>query len=160
MWWSRLWIGAALLLLAACGFSPVYGPGGSGAALQDRVLVSELDTRDGYLLVRQLEDRLGRASGEVPYALDLKLDTRIEGLGIDRLGNTNRFNIVGEVDYSLHLRADQSVVLSETLTSFTGYSGTGNTVETLASERDARARLMVILADRIVARLLSLDLAS
>jgi LPS-assembly lipoprotein len=36
---------------------------------------------------------------------------------------------------------------------FTGFSATGSTVATLAAERDATARLMVILADQIVDRL-------
>ena len=36
---------------------------------------------------------------------------------------------------------------------FTAYSTTGSTVETLAAERDARERLMMILASQITARL-------
>ena len=38
--------------------------------------------------------------------------------------------------------------------SFTSYSATGSTAATQAAERDARRRLMVILADRVIDRLL------
>jgi len=35
----RFLLALPLLALAACGFEPVYGPGGAGTALQNRVLV-------------------------------------------------------------------------------------------------------------------------
>jgi LPS-assembly lipoprotein len=50
-------------------------------------------------------------------------------------------------------------VTSGSVDNFTGYSATGTTVATLAAERDAQERLMTILADQIVTRLLTLDLA-
>ena len=40
------------------------------------------------------------------------------------------------------------------VTAFTGYSATGSTVATAAAQRDAEARLAVILADMIVAQVL------
>ena len=42
---------------------------------------------------------------------------------------------------------------SGTVQSFTSYSATGSTIATLAAQRDARARLMQILADQIAQRL-------
>ena len=50
------------LIAAACGFTPVYGTGGSGEKLQNTVEVVEPDARDAYLLTRRIEERLGRAS--------------------------------------------------------------------------------------------------
>ena len=47
---------------------------------------------------------------------------------------------------------------SGVVNSFTGYSATASTVVTLAAQRDAEERLMVILADQVVARLLSTPL--
>lgn len=145
--------------LAACGFRPVYGPGGTGSRLQNRVQVAAPEDRTTYLLVRRIEERLGRAT-EPAYTLSLTLQTRVEGLGIDPAGNTNRFNLIGVAGYALSETGTGQAVTSGTVNSFTGYFAAGTTVETLAAERDARERLMVILADQLVARLLSADLAA
>ena len=47
---------------------------------------------------------------------------------------------------------------SGTVNNFTAYSATGSTVATLAAERDALERLMVILGDQITTRLFAADL--
>ena len=145
------------LALAACGFTPVYGPGGTGTKLQNQVLVAAPQDRNSYLLVRRIEERIGRS--DVPqYNLSLTLETREEGLGIDPDGNIDRYNLIGIAGYVLTDATSGAQVTSGTVNSFTGYSATGSTVETLASERDARERLMVILGDQIVSRLLSAPL--
>ena len=147
----------APLALAACGFTPVYGPGGTGSKLQGRVLVADPADRDSYLLVRRIEERLGRPQ-LADFTLSLTLDTRAEGLGIDPSGNIDRFNLIGVAGYVLADSQTGADLTSGTVNAFTGYSATGSTVETLASERDAQERLMVILGDQIVARLLSASL--
>lgn len=145
------------LALAACGFTPVYGPGGTGTKLQNQVLVAAPQDRNSYLLVRRIEERIGRS--DVPqYNLSLTLETREEGLGIDPDGNIDRYNLIGIAGYVLTDATSGAQVTSGTVNSFTGYSATGSTVETLASERDARERLMVILGDQIVSRLLAAPL--
>jgi LPS-assembly lipoprotein len=106
--------------------------------------------------VRRLEERLGRP-GDAAYTLSLSLQTREEGLGIDPDGNTDRFNVIGVAGYVLSDRAGTQLA-SGTVNSFTGFSATGNTAVTLAAQRDARERLMVILADQITARLLAAPL--
>jgi LPS-assembly lipoprotein len=144
----------APVALAACGFRPVYGPGSAGAALQNRVQMATPTDREGFLLVQRLEERLGRAA-DPTYFLALDLDTRIEGLGIDPEGNTDRANLIGVAGYVLTDDATGNEVSSGIVNSFTGYSTAGSTVEVLAAQRDARERLMVILADQIVTRLLA-----
>ena len=146
------------LALAACGFQPVYGTGGAGSKLQNAVEVSEPATADGYLVTRRMEERLGRAT--VPsYRLTLDIRTTRESLAVNRQSNINRYNLIGEADYVLVEQATGRVVLSGSVNNFTGSSASGTTVATLAAERDARERLMTLLADQIVARLLSSDLA-
>lgn len=147
----------APLALVACGFQPVYGPGGTGTALQNRVLVDEPNDRYGYFLTREIEERLGRAS--IPaYGLALTITTEEEGLATDLEGNTRRFDLIGRVDYALRDLATGQIVTSGKVENFTGYSATGTTVATLAGEQDAQVRLMNILADQIVTRLFAADL--
>ncbi|APG48608.1 putative secreted (periplasmic) protein [Phaeobacter porticola] len=151
---------AAALLVAACGFTPVYAPGGTGSALYGAVTVQAPETlganedSDAYFLVQNLETRLGRsAAGD--YGLDLKLRTRSEGQAITADNEITRYSIVGEAAYVLTRKSDGAIVASGDVENFTGYSATGTTVETLAGERDAHRRLMVILADQITTELLS-----
>ena len=139
--------------LAACGFTPVYAPGGSAAALRGQVAVQQPIDREGFLLVQELENRLGR--GPARYGLAFDLTVAEEGLGIARTGDINRFNLVGTVNYTLFEFGTEAVVFENSTSNFTGYSATGDTVQTLAAEQDARERLMVILADQITTELYS-----
>jgi LPS-assembly lipoprotein len=138
--------------LVACGFQPVYAPGGTGGSLRGRVLVQAPDDEYTYLLTRDLEDRLGR-SATADYRLDYTLITATEGQAINVNNETTRYSIVGQADYVLIRVADGQTVASGNVRNFSGYSATGSTVQTLAGERDARKRLMTILADQIVTRL-------
>ncbi|MGB7240643.1 MAG: LPS assembly lipoprotein LptE [Sulfitobacter sp.] len=142
------------LALAACGFEPVYGTGGTGTALQNRVLVDAPVDRNAYLATQRIEERIGRGDNAA-YTLALKITSSNQGLAIDAAGTTTRYNLVGQADYVLKDTATGQVVTSGKVNNFTGYSATSSTVSALAAERDAQRRLMIILADQIVARLLA-----
>lgn len=148
----------APLLLAACGFTPLHAPGNAGAILQNRVLVDEPADQNGYLLTREIEERLGRGESAV-YGLTLVILTSERQLAVNREGYIERFNLLGRVDYRLRNLTSGAIVTSGYVENFTAYSATGTTVVTLAGERDARERLMNIMADQIVARLQAADLS-
>ena len=157
---NRRWLVlTAPVALAACGFTPVYGPGGAGAALYGKVLVRAPEDRGSYLLVQDLEQRLGRAANPV-YELTYTMTTATEGQAVTAAGDITRVSLVGLVDYQLINSATRTVVTTGSVDNFTGYSTTGSTVEELAAQRDAQSRLMTILADEIVRRLYTLDLAA
>lgn len=145
------------LVLAACGFTPVHGPGGTGQALQNNVSTTEPTTRNDFLLNQRLEERLGRAD-EAPYLLTVSTGLSIDGLALDTAGTTTRFNVLGVSQYALAERDTGRVITSGTVDNFTTYSASGTTIATRAASKDAQERLMIILADQIVTRLLSTDL--
>lgn len=153
--YSRRHLIAALAAapLAGCGFTPVYGPGGTGTALRGQVHVAEPSSQAGFLLTRQMEGRLGRAPDTAPFALDLNIDLEQEGLAINTAGDIRRFNLIGRVTYGLRDTGNGAVLTSGTVENFTAYSATGTTVATLAAERDAVERLMTLMGDQITARL-------
>lgn len=91
--------------------------------------------------------------------MNLSVTTRRDALAVNTESNINRYNIIGEASFSLVDQSTGRVVTSGAVDNFTGASATGTTVATLAAERDARIRLMTLLADQIVLRLLSADLA-
>ena len=145
---SRRFVLLAPVALAACGFTPVYAPGGAGDALRGQVLIKAPEDRDTFLLVRDLEQRLGRSAAP-RYGLDLVIDVTSEGLAVTAGGDITRNNLVGKAKFALRDLETGTTLHEGTVDNFTGYSATGSTVETLAAERDARARLMTILADQI-----------
>lgn len=145
-------LAVAALAVAGCGFEPVYGSGGAGAALRGKVRVAAPEDADGYILVQRLEERLGRAA-QPDYELGFDLLTVVQGQAITPSNETTRYSIIGTADYVLTALADGRVLASGEVENFTGYSATGSTVETLAGERAARIRLMTILADQIANRL-------
>ncbi|MEO0669447.1 MAG: LPS assembly lipoprotein LptE [Pseudomonadota bacterium] len=148
-WFKPLFV---CLALAACGFTPVYGPGGAGSALQNRVLVDPPVDREGFLLVRQIEDRLGRTD-DAAYRLSVKLTLVQENRAIDPDGDIRRFHLIGTATYELREAVTGDIVRADAVDDFVGYSATGTTVATLAARRDAQERLMTILADQIVLQL-------
>ncbi len=142
------------LALAACGFEPVYAPGGSGAVLNGQVVVSAPDDVDSFLLVQNLERQLGRsASSGKAYQLDVSVSTSTRAVSITTSNETTRYTVNGTASYSLKSNETGAVMASGSVSDFAAYSAAGSTVSTLADERDATQRLMSILADQIVTRL-------
>ncbi|MGR3715005.1 MAG: LPS assembly lipoprotein LptE [Shimia sp.] len=144
---------AAATTVAGCGFEPVYGTNGAASGLLGRIAMDEPNDNNSYLLVRELEDRLGRTQGGEAFALSYSVTTETDAVGKTVAQETSRFDVLGEVTYALRDLDTKEVLTSNTITSFTGYSASGSTVSEVASEKNAYERLMVILADRIVAEL-------
>lgn len=142
------------LLLAACGFTPAYGPGGSADKLTETVWVQDPTDKNAFDLVERLEERLGRPE-TIRYDLTYTITTESVGVGITGDNKITRYNIKGVVDYALTDRASGARVTGGRVQSFTAYSATGSTVAGLAAEEDAGLRLMRILADQIVSRLIA-----
>ena len=111
---------------------------------------------EGAAVVRRLEDRLGQAaSGDLMLTSDIRIKESAIGFLPD--GELSRFNVNGQVDWELRDQTGRAVASGQER-SFTSYSATSTTVATTFAQRDARRRLMVILADRMVADLISRDL--
>lgn len=139
--------------LAACGFTPAYGPQGGAQTLVRNIEVRAPETRTDYLMTRHLEERLGR-TGAGDYLLDYTLKVEEERIAITANNITRRFNLIGTATYRL-TTPDGTLITKGAEETFTGYSATGTTVATRAARADAEERLTTILADRIVTRLIA-----
>ena len=104
-------------------------------------------------MVKRLEERLGQPTAP-DFTLTADIRLREESVGFLPDGSISRFNVLGQVDWTLS-RENGQPALAGTERSFTSYSATSTTVATIFAERDARRRLMVILADRIVTDILN-----
>lgn len=164
MWYSRRCFLLGLAALPACGFTPVHGPKGAASGLRGSIAVDGPADEEGYYLVRRLEERLGTASAP-QYRLSASLAIGEDGLGITREQDITRFRLRGELTWALRHIADDVIVTDGLVRNFTGYSApvfdtsrgsiAGNTVSVITAERDARERLMVILADQLVSQLVA-----
>ncbi len=140
--------------LGACGFTPVYGPGGVARDLRGQIAVAPPDDRNGFELVRRLEERLGQPAGG-RYRLDYTLETREEGSGYTIDAETARSRVFGTLGFTLTDEATGERVQAGSVGSFVSYSLEGTTVAAASSRTDAYRRLMVALADLVVSRLIA-----
>lgn len=143
-------------LVAACQFSPVYGPGTSASKLQDRIFIQEPGSEEHYLLVKHLEQTLGRAD-PAPMTLTFIYTSSIAGLGTTTTGAITRLQRTGTLIYTLKNTETDATIDSGSLVRFTGYSATGNTASALAAERASAERLVVIVGDALIDRLNLID---
>ncbi|ALG91576.1 MAG: hypothetical protein CL814_00440 [Confluentimicrobium sp.] len=144
----------AALPLAGCGFEPAYGTGGPAERLKNSIRVADPTDRHSYNLVGRLEERLRRPVTP-RYMLDYTLTTESVRLAITPAQEITRYNITGKVDFTLTEIATGETVYTGSVNSFTGYSASGTPVATQTAERDAYDRLMIILADQMVTRLIA-----
>ncbi len=140
---------AALAGLTGCGFAPVHAPGGAGRALMGAVRADDPVTRRDYQFVAALEELVGR-----PQAPRYALGYTIRQSALDR--DAARVQLHGRLDYVLTDIATGTEITSGRVENFTGYSTSSTQLAQLAAAEDAELRLMRILADSVVTRLMLL----
>ena len=152
---KRLIASAGALLLSACGLQPMYAGGASGAVAQGlaAVEVPAIEGRAGWLMRNALVDRLGAAGGQAAparYRLDVRLDDKLEGLGLlsdDTIGRERR---TLRARYQLVDLARGAIVLDATAASDAGIDVVSSEYATIAAEQKAQENLALDVADRIV----------
>lgn len=144
----------AALPLAGCGFTPAYAPDGAAMAFRGRIEVQAPTDRMGFLLVQQLEQRLGRAEAPT-HDLRFSISTKSSSGGFTPDGDITRYQLHGTASWTLNARAGGARVAGGTARSFTSWSATGTTVAGLTAEEDAAQRLMVILGDQIASQIIA-----
>ena len=155
-WFNRSLLLVIPLALAACGFTPAFGPAGTATALRGAVALADTNTRDGFEFIKRMEERLGRASA-ARFDLDYQIATSQASLGFTTDGAITRYNLIGSVTWTLKDRATGAVLAKGVEQNFTAWSATGVTIAAVNAETDANARLIRILADQVTQRLIALS---
>lgn len=155
-WLNRRAMLALPLALAACGFTPAFGPAGPATALRGTIALADTDSRDGFEFIKRMEDRIGRASAP-RFDLGYSISTEKASLGFTTDGAITRYNLTGSVSWTLKNRATGDVLASGVEQNFTAWSATGVTIAAVNAESDANARLIRILADQVTQRLIALS---
>lgn len=138
--------------LAACNFTPVYGPGGSGETIRNQIRVADPETRLDFEVLSRLEDRIGTGAA---YDLTYRIQTGERDLAIDETENIDRINVIGSLAYTVRASATGQIVDQGEVQTFTAYATTDSPVATASARRDAENRLAVALADQLVTRLIA-----
>lgn len=137
----------ALAFGAACGFTPVFGPGGAGALLSGAVEVETPQSVAGFRLGTALIERFGPTK-TAAYVLTVTLSESRKAAAQTIAGQNTRFDLTGTAKWVLK-STDGEIVGSGTAQTFASYSASGSTLATQTAERDARTRLSIALADII-----------
>ena len=146
----------AALLLAGCGLQPMYAGGGNGTVARSlaAVEVAPIEGQAGWLVRNALVDRLGAGNGEAArYRLEVRLDDRLEGLGL--LGNDTiaRERRTLRARYQLFDLGSGAVVLDASSGSDAGIDVVSSEYATIAAEQTALENLAREVASQITTRL-------
>ncbi|AQR60475.1 hypothetical protein BZG35_01495 [Brevundimonas sp. LM2] len=140
------------LLLAGCGFTPLYGDTGASGALS-RIAVRAQDDRLGYRLREQLEDALGWDRGAAPlYRLETVVEQSRRPLGRRIDDTAARYELTVRAAWTLTPTA-AGTPLTGTQAVTTTYAAADQPYAAIAAQQDGEDRAATELA-----RMIRLDL--
>jgi LPS-assembly lipoprotein len=151
----NLALGAALsLLLSGCGLRPIYAGGGSGPVARGlaQIDVPPIEGQAGWLVRNALRDRLAHF-GTAKYRLDVRLDDKLEGLGLLSNDSIGRERRTLRARYELVDIASGEIVIDATAGSDAGIDVVSSEFATIAAEQTALENLARELAQRISVKL-------
>jgi len=144
MGFMRVLFLGAVLALAGCGFSPLYGSHGDNAAVAqhfDSVAIGNIPNREGQYLRNALIDRLyssGRPAAP-RYVLQIsQVRESVTDLDITKSSSATRAQLRLNAEMKLRDAATDHVVLERGLTAITSYNILQSQFTTRVSEDDAR----------------------
>lgn len=140
----------SLIMLSACGFSPMYGTENANA-LAVGVRIEAPDGRLGHALKEQLEDKLNPPGG-VPanptYKLHVTLSQKASPIGVARDGTVARYNVEMNSVYQLTRLSDGKLLKQGDVRHVSSYNNLARAYfSTFISERDALDRGVVELSE-------------
>ena len=142
------------IFIASCSFEPAWVAGDNKAKiLWQKVDLKEPKTSNEFRLNRYLISRIGDAE-DAEFFLKYELFTETKRTALSFDGKAYRIRIHGEVKFSLIQNGENTILVSSSVKDSLGYSDAILAVTDQASERDAYARLMILLGDRIIDELL------
>jgi LPS-assembly lipoprotein len=145
----RFTVFSLALILAACGFHPLYGRGGASPALMASIYVDPIPERTGYELRNSLMDLFDSgASGSKRYRLKIKLSEDRRGIALQNDATITRYNYLLDADYQL-VDSTGAVVTSGHQSTLTAYNVVASPYATLAARQDAQKRAAQDLSQRI-----------
>jgi len=145
---KKLAVIAGCILLAGCGFHPMYGS--SLAPALSSVYVEPIAERDGYELRNTLIDALqsdGDKAGKL-YSLKVSLNESGQGIALQNDATITRYNNRLEAHYVLS-DMKGAVLTSGTQVELSAYNVVQSPYATLTAQQDSSKRAAQDVAERI-----------
>ncbi len=139
-----------LIVLAGCGFQPVYAPGVGANYNPDAVIsVEPIDGRSGYFLRQELQKQLaiGLPGQEIPATLNVRLKENLSRLAFRPDGAASRSNINSSATYTL---AAENGSMTGRVKATTTFAVPAQPYGDISAQTNASERNMRLLAKRIV----------
>ncbi len=137
-------LGLALVLLAGCGFRPLYAPRDDSAVIAElaAIKVGQIDDRAGQQLRNFLLDRINpRGQPANPkYTLVVELEVSRHDLSIRKDATATRSNLVLTADYTLFGFASGRQLFSASSQVTTSFNIIRSDFGTISAENAARLR--------------------
>ncbi len=143
----------AIVALSACGLQPMYSGGNHGAVAHGlgAIEVAPIEGRAGWLVRNALRDRFAAAPQQSPrYRLVVRLDDRLEGLGVLGDDTVSRERRILRARYQLVDMSDGNIMLDATAGTDAGIDIVSSEYATIAAEQTALENLSEDIADRIM----------
>ncbi len=153
----RLLVAASPLLLAACGWHPLYGRlddyGGAGQELAS-VHIQPIADRTGQNLYNELRDRMNSSGvpGDPHYDLVIGVTEQEQQYLVQQDQTATRVDLTLYANFALYQRGGTEPVMIGQSRSTTSYDQLTNQYASVVSADDARRRGAVTLADDIANR--------
>lgn len=148
----RYLIAGFALLVAACGFQPMYAPSGGGPAIGP-VQIAEIEGKAGHVLRTELSRILAvENDGSPPMRLEITLSEQVTPLGIRRDESATRAELRLIANYVLTPPDDGPAMRGSVFTVVTYDIPTAAFGE-IAAQDDARERAAETMAQRFRAEL-------
>ena len=158
MLWSRLLLCLGLVL-AGCGYRPLYGPhGADNASVVDELALIRIEAipdRTGQQMYNMLRERLnpyGKPE-QAKYALSVALTETRENLFLERDETATRANLTLKASFVLRRLDDGTVLVTGSSRSVSSYDILSSQFATVVSQEDARERCARAISDDMRTRL-------
>jgi LPS-assembly lipoprotein len=149
----RVLLASLTLLLAACGFQPMYAPSVAGGVAIGPVTVEQIEGKAGHVLKTELDRILAvENNGATPMLLQITLQERVTPLGIRVDESATRAELRLTANYVLTPPSGGRVMRGSVFTSV-NYDIPAAAFGEIAAQDDARERAAETMAQRFRAEL-------
>ncbi len=144
------------VLVAGCGFRPVYKAGSAARGVQGNIRFDLIDSPEGFILLEALERRFGRPRPDARYRAALDLSITETELTLVASSGLARHTLSGKISVSIVDSKSGARVFSQSMRDTAGYTSSAETLMNETARQDARKRLALALA-ALVSRQIAVD---
>jgi LPS-assembly lipoprotein len=147
-------LASVLVLVAACGFQPLYGNQTNSAQVTAKLAqtyVLPIEDRLGQIVRNQLIDKISPAGlpSNANYTLKVSMTQTKSNVAIDQASATNRVNMNMTGNYALYDRTGKKPLFKGSAFSIASYNVVTSDFANLSAEKNASKRAAIVVSEEI-----------